>query len=249
MSRAPYDENLLNERLTLLRSRISTALVTQKTYDNDVNIIAVGKGHTSEALRQLYNLGLRNFAENYGQEFLKKYAELRDLNDIQWHFIGSLQSNKARKIAETGCLIHSVDRLSLLNELIKSGAPNQIIRILIQLQIDSEDKNKSGCTLDDAHVLCSKIIQNPYLSWEGFMGIGPANCSPERLQILYENFMRRATLLWETYSLRDPSRKLRPMTISLGMSDDLEIAIRCGATHVRIGTALLGPRQKAIHAT
>lgn len=234
----------LLERLALIRSRVSTALVNRKEELGRVTLIAVGKGHSADSIRQLYAIGVRDFAENYGQEFLSKKSELDDLEDIQWHFIGHLQSNKAKKIAQTGCLIHSVDRISLVDELIKAGCPQKPIKILLQLQIDPTDLNKSGCSFEEATLLCGKVSQHPHLSWQGFMGIGPAQCSPEKTLILYENFVRKARSLWEEYSLRDPSRSLRPMLLSLGMSDDLEIAVRCGATHIRVGSALLGPRPK-----
>lgn len=237
------------DRLALVQARVATAVVSRSEFHKNVSVVVVGKGHPASAIRQLYTLGLRDFAENYAQEFLKKHSELSDLPDIRWHFIGHLQSNKAKKIAQTGCLIHSVDRLSVVNELLKSGTPDAPIKILVQMQVDPTDTNKSGCPVEEAGELCNFIAHQPQLSWEGFMGIGPADCSSDKLQLLYESFCRKADLLWEQYSLRDPSRQLRPMNLSLGMSDDLEIAIRCGATHIRIGSAVMGPRPKKPQAT
>lgn len=236
----------MRERLELVRSRIATALIRVGKKTDDVTLIAVGKGHSVSSIRELYNLGIRDFAENYAQEFLKKRIELADLREIRWHFTGHLQSNKAKNIARMSCSIHSLDRMSLLDELLKIAAPLHSVRVLLQLQVDPNDRNKSGCTFEDASKLCAIISQHPGLIWDGFMGIGPAESSSEMLLMLYERFVRKASQLWEEHSLRDPSRALRPIKISLGMSDDLEIAIRCGATHIRIGRALFGPRPKNI---
>lgn len=245
----PAETIAIAERLKLVRSRVATAEVQRSQHDTHVSLIAVGKGHPTERIRELYSLGLRDFAENYAQEYLKKRAELTDLADIRWHFIGHLQTNKAKKVAQSGCLIHSVDRISLVDELIKCAAPGEPIRILLQLQVDPNDSQKSGCNAEDARMICSKISVSPGLIWEGFMGMGPYDCHPEILRQLYEKFMLNARKLWEEFSLRDPSRQLRPMKVSLGMSDDLEIAIRCGSTHIRVGSALLGERPPKIQAT
>ena len=242
-------ESSMRQRLELVRSRISTALIHVGKKTDDIILVAVGKGHSVSSIRELYDLGIRDFAENYAQEFLKKRIELADLPEIRWHFIGHLQSNKAKSIAQTSCLIHSLDRISLLDELLKIATPLHPVRVLLQLQVDPNDRNKSGCAFEDASKLCAKISQHPGLIWDGFMGMGPAESSSEMLLMLYDKFVRRASQLWEEHSLRDPSRALRPMKISLGMSDDLEIAIRCGATHIRIGSALFGPRPKKHHAT
>jgi pyridoxal phosphate enzyme (YggS family) len=237
------------KRLELVRSRIATATFHRKQSSSDVTLIAVGKGHSGDKIRELYAIGLRDFAENYAQEYLKKREELSDLADIRWHFIGHLQTNKAKKVAQTGCLIHGLDRMSLLDELLKSAQPSSPTKVLLQLQVDPNDANKSGCTFEEAAVLCAKIAVSPGLLWEGFTGMGPADCPPESLRMMYEKFMFNASRLWEEYSLRDPSRQLRPMKISLGMSDDLEIAVRCGSNHVRIGSALFGPRPNKSQAT
>ncbi|MBM3383317.1 MAG: YggS family pyridoxal phosphate-dependent enzyme [Betaproteobacteria bacterium] len=249
MALNPENNDTAISRLELVRSRISTAVFHRQDANSEITLIAVGKGHSSEKIRELYALGIRDFAENYAQEYFRKKTELSDLTDIRWHFIGHLQSNKAKKVAQTGCLIHGLDRSSLLEELIKSADPSAPTKILLQLQVDPTDTNKSGCSLAEAHELCAKISAAPGLLWEGFMGMGPADCPQDVLRMLYEKFMRNASQLWEKYSLRDPSRQLRPMKISLGMSDDLELAIRCGSNHIRIGSALFGARPAKSQAT
>jgi hypothetical protein len=237
------------ERLSAIRSRIATALMGSQRKPEDVTIIAVSKGHPAEAIRQFYELGLRDFGESYAQEFSRKADELADLKDLRWHFIGHLQSNKVKKIIHWKPIIHALDRISLLDELSKYANPADPLKVLLQLQVDPSDANKSGCARREADELCQRISNIPGLNLEGFMGIGPDIDDHERLKWLYEGFSSNAHLLWEQYSLRDPSRRTRDPKISLGMSDDLEIALRCGSNLVRIGTALFGPRSSKPQAT
>jgi pyridoxal phosphate enzyme (YggS family) len=225
---------------------MATALLQSASSNGTVGLIAVSKGHPAAAIRSFYALGLRDFAENYAQELLAKADELQDLTDIRWHFIGKIQSNKAKKIAQVAQFIHGVDRLPLLSELAKGASVLHPLHVFLQIQVDEHDVNKSGCPYEQAQELCQALSQNPAIVWEGFMGMGPADASNDRLHFLYERFIQRAHQLWEKFAPRDPSRQARPMQVSLGMSEDLEIAIRCGATHIRIGSALFGPRPKKV---
>jgi pyridoxal phosphate enzyme (YggS family) len=238
----------IEQRLAILRSRMATALIGQHHKAQEVTLVAVSKGQTTEAIRHAYALGVRDFGESYAQEFLKKADELSDLKEIRWHFIGHVQSNKIKKIVPFNPVVHTLDRTSLLNELVQFISPAAPLRIMIQLQIDPTDVSKFGCTLAEADELCQRVAQTPGLLWDGFMGIGPANATPERLKWMYDEFNSIARHLWERYSRRDPSRKLPDMKLSLGMSDDLEIAIRSGSNLVRVGSALFGPRPpKNVH--
>ena len=232
----------LLSNLRTLNVRVSSAMRHSKLTGTTPTLIAVSKGHTCEAIRELYHLGVRHFAESYVQEYTKKVEELSDLSDISWHFVGALQSNKAKKVIPTRCLIHSLDRLSLFEALSKSARPELPIQVLVQLQVDPLDRNKSGCTLEEARLLCSLLVKNPGFDWQVFMGIGPLGKSDDLLETMYLELADKARSLWEEFSLRDPSRELRPMKLSLGMSDDLEVALRAGSTHIRIGTALFGER-------
>ncbi|MEN9810717.1 MAG: hypothetical protein RLZZ488_2284 [Pseudomonadota bacterium] len=237
------------DRLKIIQSRIATALIGSGRKTQDVTLIAVSKGHSVESIRELYRLGVRDFGESYAGEFCKKFEETVDLADIRWHFIGHLQSNKAKRVALMRPLIHSLDRPSLLRELSKFASPSEPLKVLVQLQIDPDDVNKSGCTAEEAHEICRQLAQTPGLEWEGFMGIGPASASAEKLMWLYDQFRSRALLLWDQYSRRDPSRRTREVKLSLGMSDDLEIALRSGSNIIRVGSALFGPRPGKTQAT
>lgn len=239
----------IEDRLKFIQSRMATALIGSDRTMEDLTLVAVSKGHTVESIRKLYQLGARDFGESYAGEFCQKFEELSDLKDLRWHFIGHLQTNKVRKIISARPLIHSLDRQSLLSELKKFADPANPLRVLIQLQVDPNDSNKSGCTRETAEDLCQQLSQIPGLSWEGFMGIGPAHAEAEKLSWLYDQFRSTAHLLWEQYSQRDPSRKIRVPKISLGMSDDLEIALRNGSNMLRIGSALFGERPRKDQAT
>lgn len=243
------NEGSSSDRLNIIQSRIAKALLGSGRKAQDVTLIAVSKGHSAESIRELYNLGIRDFGESYAGEFCKKVGETADLSDIRWHFIGHLQSNKAKRVAQMRPLIHSLDRPTLLRELSKFASPSEPLKVLIQLQVDPEDVNKSGCSAEEAHELCRQLAQTPGLEWEGFMGIGPASASAEKLAWLYDQFRSRAMLLWDQYSRRDPSRRTREVKLSLGMSDDLEIALRSGSNMIRVGSALFGPRPAKTQAT
>lgn len=237
----PLTSSLVSN-LRTLNERIDTVGTSHLPEGKAPTLIAVSKGHSCASIRELYSLGVRHFAESYVQEYLKKIDELSDIKDISWHFIGALQSNKAKKVIPTGCLIHSLDRFSLFEALCKSARPEQPIQVLVQLQVDPLDLNKSGCTLEEARQLCSLLVKNPGFDWQGFMGMGPLGKANDVLEIMYKELADKARALWEEFSLRDPSRELRPMKLSLGMSDDLEVALKAGSTHIRIGTALFGER-------
>ncbi|NBO37343.1 YggS family pyridoxal phosphate-dependent enzyme [bacterium] len=237
------------QRLHLVKSRIATALIQSQKRTEDVSLVAVSKGHSIQAIREMYALGIRDFAENYAQELFRKHEELADLADIRWHFIGHLQSNKAKSIAEISPLIHSVDRPSLLAELKKHASPQFPLHILIQLQVDPLDAKKSGCPFSEADELCRQVAQCPGILWDGFMGMGPVTEDIDKLSLLYQRFVQRSVELWDKHAPRDPSRQSRHLKISLGMSDDLEIALRAGSTLLRIGSALFGPRPGRSQAT
>jgi PLP dependent protein len=242
MNERPPNISEYSNKLQALYDRINSEVASRVPAGISPTLIAVSKGHSSLAIRELYHLGVRHFAESYVQEFLKKFDELSDIRDISWHFVGVLQSNKAKKIISTRCLIHSLDRVSLFEALSKTARPELPLQVLVQLQVDPLDLNKSGCTFEEARRLCSLLVKNPGFDWQGFMGIGPYGKPNEVLKSLYGEFAAQARELWEEFSLRDPSREMRPMKLSLGMSDDLETALQAGSTHLRIGTALFGER-------
>jgi len=204
--------------------------------DRDILLLAVSKQQPVERIRALYDLGQRDFGESRVQELLKKRDELP--SDIRWHFIGHLQSNKARQIAPVIEWIHSIDSLETANELSRRAAQHdRKINTLIEVNI-SREAQKNGVSLENALSLVESIISEcPNLIPRGLMGMASEEEDIERTRPQFR-------LLRE---LRDKIRERHPeltsfTELSMGMSNDFEIAIEEGATIVRVGSALFGPR-------
>jgi pyridoxal phosphate enzyme (YggS family) len=204
----------------------------------EVQILSVSKGHTASAIRRLYAQGVRDFGESYVQEWLEKSKELSDLTDIRWHFIGHLQSNKVKFVFGRVYCIHSVDRMSLLTSLQKAAKMNSEAaqRVLIQVEVDPSDLNKSGISHAELKDFVKAVANSSGLTLCGFMGMGPAESEESYLSSLFSKFVQSARDVWLSSM---PSSEPR---FSLGMSDDLDVAIACGSTMVRIGTAIFGER-------
>ncbi|MFZ3284737.1 YggS family pyridoxal phosphate-dependent enzyme [Pseudomonas sp.] len=211
-------------------SRIQTATQAAHRPENSVQLLAVSKTKPAQALREAYAAGLRDFGENYLQEALGKQLELADLPLI-WHFIGPIQSNKTRAIAEHFDWVHSVDRLKIAQRL-SEQRPAELppLNICIQVNVSGE-ASKSGCTPADLPALAAAINALPRLKLRGLMAI------PEPTDDRAEQDAAFAAVQKLQAGLDLPLD-----TLSMGMSHDLESAIAQGATWVRIGTALFGAR-------
>ncbi|TKJ86028.1 YggS family pyridoxal phosphate-dependent enzyme [Pseudomonas koreensis] len=211
-------------------SRIQTATQAAHRPENSVQLLAVSKTKPAAALREAYAAGLRDFGENYLQEALGKQLELADLPLI-WHFIGPIQSNKTRAIAEHFDWVHSVDRLKIAQRL-SEQRPAELPSLNICIQVNvSGEASKSGCTPADLPALAEAINGLPRLKLRGLMAI------PEQTEDRAEQDAAFAAVQKLQASLDLPLD-----TLSMGMSHDLESAIAQGATWVRIGTALFGAR-------
>ena len=210
--------------------RIRAAADAVQRDANSIHLLAVGKTKPAQALREAYAAGLRDFGENYLQEALGKQAELADL-PLSWHFIGPIQSNKTRAIAENFAWVHSVDRLKIAQRLSEQRpADLPPLNICIQVNVSGE-ASKSGCTPADLPALARAISALPRLKLRGLMAI------PEPTEDRTEQDAAFAAVRDLQASLNLPLD-----TLSMGMSHDLESAIAQGATWVRIGTALFGAR-------
>lgn len=210
--------------------RIRAAADAVQRDANSIHLLAVSKTKPAQAVREAYAAGVRDFGENYLQEALGKQAELTDL-PLSWHFIGPIQSNKTRAIAENFAWVHSVDRLKIAQRLSEQRpADLPPLNICIQVNVSGE-ASKSGCTSADLPALANAISALPRLKLRGLMAI------PEPTD-------DRAEQDAAFSSVRDLQNSLNlPLdTLSMGMSHDLESAIAQGATWVRIGTALFGTR-------
>ena len=218
------------DNILQVSSRIQAATTAAGRAENSVQLLAVSKTKPAQALREAYAAGLRDFGENYLQEALGKQLELADLPLI-WHFIGPIQSNKTRSIAEHFAWVHSVDRLKIAQRLSEQRpADLPPLNICIQVNVSGE-ASKSGCTPQDLPALAQAISALPRLKLRGLMAI------PEPTDDRAEQDAAFAAVQKLQASLDLPLD-----TLSMGMSHDLESAIAQGATWVRIGTALFGAR-------
>ncbi len=226
-------------RLAAVQERIRRACDACGRRPEQVTLVAVGKTQPAAALRELSLAGQFDFAENYLQEAQAKRQSLEDLA-LRWHFIGHIQSNKCRDIATGFDCVHSVDRYKIARRL--GEAANELGRTLdlfIQVNISAEP-SKSGALPGEVPQLVSRIAAEvPAVRVVGLMAI-PAPC---------EDPVRQRTPFRRLRELLDDARSMVPdmSALSMGMSADLEAAISEGSTHVRIGTALFGPRRPATH--
>ena len=222
------------DNISQVAARIRAAEQASQRAADSVQLLAVSKTKPAEAVREAFAAGVRDFGENYLQEALGKQLELTDL-PLSWHFIGPIQSNKTRAIAEHFAWVHSVDRLKIAQRLSEQRpADLPPLNICIQVNVSGE-ASKSGCSPADLPALASAISALPRLVLRGLMAI------PEPTDDRAEQDAAFAAVRELNQSLQ-ASLKLPLDTLSMGMSHDLESAIAQGATWVRIGTALFGAR-------
>jgi PLP dependent protein len=217
-------------RLAAVRERISAACAAAGRKPQDVTLIAVTKTFPASDVRLLNGLGVTDFGENRDAEAAPKAAQCADL-DLVWHFIGQLQTNKAASVARYATFVHSVDRLRLIHALGTAARhAGRVIECLIEVSLDG-DPDRGGAPAGQVPGLAEALMAETGLVLAGVMAIAPLGLPPA------DAF---ASLLDSAAAVR----AVRPAAtvISAGMSGDLEAAIAAGATHVRIGTALLGDR-------
>jgi pyridoxal phosphate enzyme (YggS family) len=196
-------------------------------------IVAVSKQQSAERIAEAYRAGHIDFGESYVQEALPKMAELEELR-IVWHYVGPVQANKTRAIAERFQWVHSVDRAKIaerLNAQRPYHAPP--LNVLLQANLADEPR-KSGARREQVIELATLIRSLPRLSLRGLMGIPPAQASSEETTLYFKGLHTLQRELAAAGIVTD--------TLSMGMSGDFEAAIACGSTCVRIGTAIFGPR-------
>lgn len=216
--------------ISTLEQRIRDAAQVARRDPSSIGLLAVSKTKPAADLREAYAAGLRHFGENYLQEALGKQQELADL-PLHWHFIGPIQSNKTRAIAEHFDWVHSVDRLKIAQRL-SEQRPEHLPALNICLQVNvSGEASKSGCTPAELPALAAAVAELPRLKLRGLMAI-PEPTDDPRAQ--HAAFAQVRNLLESLPHALD--------TLSMGMSHDLEAAVAQGATWVRIGTALFGAR-------
>jgi len=216
----------LGERLDLVEERIQAACHRAGRARGEVTLIAVTKKFSAEVIAEAYALGLRMFGENYVQEFAEKRAALAALTEARYHFIGHLQSNKARVASELFDAIETVDSVKLAQRLNDTGRP---LEVMIEVKL-SEEGSKAGAAPAELPVLLGAIRACSNLRLTGLMTIPPWSDDPEQTR----PYFRQLAAIGRAQSVAG---------LSMGMSHDLEAAIEEGATHIRVGTALFGPRR------
>jgi pyridoxal phosphate enzyme (YggS family) len=213
------------EALVNIQKRIHAAAIRAKRDPQSITLIAVTKTVPVDRIRHAIAFGVRNVGENRLQEALPKIDELRDLG-LTWHFIGRIQTNKAKKVAETFDWIHSVDRTDVADKL--GLATRRSLSILIEVKLH-EETNKSGAAISDIPSVIDAIRRHHNLNLKGLMAVPPFLENPEEVR----PYFRKLRELAAQYDLPE---------LSMGMSHDFEVAIEEGATMVRIGTGLFGKR-------
>jgi PLP dependent protein len=246
---AAKQKNIMNfsiaDKLQNVRQRIQKSTIANGRKENDVQLLAVSKKKPAQALVDVYLQGQCHFGENYLSEALEKQTEVQAILEqgkgetsgpVVWHFIGPVQSNKTRAIAENFDWVHSVERLKIakrLNEQRPEGRGP--LNICIQVNID-EEASKSGILLEELPLLAQNISEFPNLCLRGVMCIPKSDQTEASLQETFQK-MKAA---YDALSDHHPSVD----TLSMGMSGDMDMAIACGSTMVRVGTALFGEREK-----
>ena len=206
--------------------------------EGEVRLLAVSKTKPADKVREACALGQREFGESYLQEALIKVQALSDIEDIVWHFIGPIQSNKTRDIASHFHWVHSVDRLKIAKRL-NDQRPADLPPLNICLQVNiSDEASKSGVSVDELEELVKAVSELPSLSLRGLMAI-PARAENKEQQRIPLRALKQAL------DNLNKNLGLTMDTLSMGMTDDLEAAIEEGSTMVRIGTALFGAREYA----
>lgn len=218
------------ERIADVQARITDAARRSGRSPEEVTLVAVTKTVPVERIREAVEAGLKDFGENYVQEALPKLAALG--NDVRWHFIGHLQSNKARLVAGAFALIHSLDSVALAEELNKRAANAGVTQnVLIEVRLDPAE-TKTGVLPEELGVLTDTVMALPHLRLQGLMGMPPLFADPEESRPYFAHLRELSEIL--------PEGARREL--SMGMSTDFEVAIEEGATIVRVGTAIFGPR-------
>ena len=223
------NDDFIKQGLQQVQRQITQAVAAAKRPANSVQLLAVSKTQPAERIRQAFLLGQTAFGENYLQEAREKQEVLADL-PIEWHFIGPIQSNKTREIAEHFAWVHSIDRLKIAQRL-NDQRPSHLPALNICLQINSDNEaSKGGIALDKLPGFIDQLVGLPKLNLRGLMSIpSPHNSEAALLQ----GFQALEAAI-APYPSMD--------TLSMGMSKDMQIAIAAGSTIVRVGTAIFGKR-------
>lgn len=225
--------HLIEAYQTVVQSIRQAEHIAQRA-ENSVQLIAVSKTFPADDVRHLYQIGQRDFGENYIQEWQRKMQSLSDCTQIVWHIIGQVQSNKSRIVAEYADWLHTLDSEKLARRL-DAQRPEHLppLNVLLEINITGETA-KHGITAEQMPSLAQTVQTFPKLNLRGLMCVAQAHASPSQLR---QQFQQMQTLLVQLQTIVPHAD-----TLSMGMSSDMNIAIECGANMVRIGSAIFGKR-------
>jgi pyridoxal phosphate enzyme (YggS family) len=222
------------EGLAQVRARIERAAVAAGRDPATIRLVAVSKTKGPDAVREAFAAGQRAFGENYAQELVVKAEALADLEGIEWHYIGHLQTNKAKVVAKHAHVVHTVDSVALARELGKRAARESRpapLPVLIEVNVAREPQ-KAGAAASEIDEVMQAVRAQEALALRGLMTMPPAG-DPDVARRCFETLASLRNLHGGPAALPE---------LSMGMSDDLEVAVACGATIVRVGTAIFGAR-------
>lgn len=223
-------ERSLAERLSAIDEAIADAARHASRDPEEITRIVVTKFHPAELVRELYALGVRDVGENRQQEFSAKSSELDDLSDLRWHFIGQAQTNKAGAIRRAAHAVHSVDRTRIADALDRAAHDDSKLDILMQVNL-TEDAARGGVPPADLEAFAEHVLSLPTLTLRGIMAVAPLEEEPAGAFARLHGYAQRLRAVAPEASW-----------ISAGMTGDFAEAIAAGATHLRIGSAITGPR-------
>ncbi|MEE1999885.1 YggS family pyridoxal phosphate-dependent enzyme [Alkalimonas sp. MEB108] len=230
--------NTIAERLESAYQQIAQQCTKLGSNPADVQLIAVSKTKPDTDILSAYQAGQRHFGENYPQELADKAVALSQLKEICWHFIGPLQSNKTRLVAEHASWCHSLDRLKIASRL-SSQRPEQLPPLKVMLQVNiSGETSKAGINPDQVLALATEVTALPGLELKGLMAI-PAPDEQEPVEPAFARMQQLSKMLRSHFPLASE--------LSMGMSDDWPLALKYGATMIRLGTAIFGVRNYERH--
>ncbi len=228
-------EAILTENLKRVEERIQYACQRANRDRSEVTLIAVSKTKPLPMLESIYRAGIREFGENKVQELCEKQEALP--SDIHWHMIGHLQRNKVKQTIDKTCLIHSVDSIRLARQIEEEAAKrNKIMPVLIEVNA-AQEESKFGITIPETEAFVREISAYPHILIKGLMTIAPFVENPEDNRIYFYNLKQ----LFVDKNQKNIDNVCMDI-LSMGMTNDYEIAIEEGATHIRVGTGIFGER-------
>ena len=230
---------MIKENLIEVQNKINQACERSGRDPKDVTLIAVSKTKPISNIQEAIDLGRREFGENKAQEMKEKYEAL--MKDLNWHFIGHLQTNKVKYVVGRACLIHSVDSLHLAEAIEKESAKKELIsNVLIEVNV-AQEESKFGLKLEETEKLVREIATLPHVHIQGLMTIAPYVEDPEQNRMIFRH-LKKLSVDIAAKNIDNVSMSI----LSMGMTTDYEVAVEEGASHVRVGTGIFGERDYSI---